>query len=711
MTETVSSALPPGIAEMAPGFELAAALAPVEVRKLSGRDAVTVMLARARQVSHEKAHLLEAIREAGLALDADTPERAPADDGFAAEESRAALVLSRRAARRQFRLADDLVRRIPHVFLAMRSGRIDESRARAFSEGTQDVHPDIVAQVMGLLLPTAGQMLLGELMARIQEIVLALDPDWARRREERSESDRRVIAGKNRSGTGHLSGHDLPLDRVVLAAGRIEALAATAKARGLRAPIDQVRADLFTGLLDGVYAGLSDEEIVETFVGSHGTEAGRSTPRDENEDPGGNPGDEDPGSGGGRPDPDPSPDGGPSDGAGGAGPDRSDPGEAEPQPDARHRPYVPAPRDPASSPTIPVIPAAAALTVPGGRLTTPVTASAAVTASLVVLPERRSPRPAPSCVETGTPPPEARRLDRRRGEMRGRLTTLLGLDELPGELCGWGPILADRLRRLASAHVAAEWRWVITDPDGRAIAAGLLPRRCRRVAPPATGASAAWIDVEIAVPAHVLETIDPERHPTWSRMLAFLRAQRVDPVPAEGSTPTTSRGTPPAPAARFADAALERAVRIRDRQCVGVACRAPSFRAEIDHTHDHALGGATEAHNLGCLCPACHDLKSRSSWTLTQTAPGHFVWHSPAGADYETAPIPVIRSLPAPRPPRDGRPRGTSGPDISHPTDQGDRSGGLSSMWEHSAHPKDPDGRRYPVPRPTSIDYAGPPPF
>ncbi|AYY12324.1 HNH endonuclease [Actinobacteria bacterium YIM 96077] len=42
-------------------------------------------------------------------------------------------------------------------------------------------------------------------------------------------------------------------------------------------------------------------------------------------------------------------------------------------------------------------------------------------------------------------------------------STLLGLDEQPGELDGYGPIDADTARRLAAAGV---WRWIGTDPAG-----------------------------------------------------------------------------------------------------------------------------------------------------------------------------------------------------------------------------------------------------
>jgi hypothetical protein len=61
----------------------------------------------------------------------------------------------------------------------------------------------------------------------------------------------------------------------------------------------------------------------------------------------------------------------------------------------------------------------------------------------------------------------ARRARRGRGGPEIRVTvaagTLLGLDEQPGELAGYGPIDADTVRRIA-ADSDATWRRILTDP-------------------------------------------------------------------------------------------------------------------------------------------------------------------------------------------------------------------------------------------------------
>jgi hypothetical protein len=55
------------------------------------------------------------------------------------------------------------------------------------------------------------------------------------------------------------------------------------------------------------------------------------------------------------------------------------------------------------------------------------------------------------------------------------LSTLIGLSDEPGELRGWGPVLADVARQTATQE--ATWRFRVTDDDGRLIAHGSTKRR------------------------------------------------------------------------------------------------------------------------------------------------------------------------------------------------------------------------------------------
>lgn len=58
------------------------------------------------------------------------------------------------------------------------------------------------------------------------------------------------------------------------------------------------------------------------------------------------------------------------------------------------------------------------------------------------------------------------------------LTTLMELDERPGELAGFGPLIADIARRVAEHQTRSQWRYTVTDPDtGALLDAGTTRRR------------------------------------------------------------------------------------------------------------------------------------------------------------------------------------------------------------------------------------------
>lgn len=63
-------------------------------------------------------------------------------------------------------------------------------------------------------------------------------------------------------------------------------------------------------------------------------------------------------------------------------------------------------------------------------------------------------------------------------DLRVDLTTLLGLDEQPGEIPGWGPVIADVARQHAEQR-HGEWRFHVVD-DGKIVAEGTTRRRPSR---------------------------------------------------------------------------------------------------------------------------------------------------------------------------------------------------------------------------------------
>ena len=57
------------------------------------------------------------------------------------------------------------------------------------------------------------------------------------------------------------------------------------------------------------------------------------------------------------------------------------------------------------------------------------------------------------------------------------LATLTELSNAPGELAGYGAVVADIARHTAVAQVESQWRYIVTDDDGNIIATGVTRRR------------------------------------------------------------------------------------------------------------------------------------------------------------------------------------------------------------------------------------------
>lgn len=229
-------------------------------------------------------------------------------------------------------------------------------------------------------------------------------------------------------------------------------------------------------------------------------------------------------------------------------------------------------------------------------------------------------------------------------ELRVRLSTLLGLDQYPGELAGWGFIHAELARDLAGTGLlAAQWRYVITDADGNVAGTGLT-----RVRPyPAAGPRTRDI-VELQVPAALLDQLaacGPAQLGAWSPLVADL-ARRYGIGKGDGAAERDPRR-------RLPGAALRRYLQIRDRYCLGLGCRAPARSGEVDHTRDYARGGSTLEHNLEHLCKYEHRLKHEAGWVLRQAEAGRFEWISRLGRHYRVDPPPIIEPLPDPMPRQD----------------------------------------------------------
>ncbi|MDD7934097.1 DUF222 domain-containing protein, partial [Actinomycetospora straminea] len=497
-----------GIADLDPGGPVDV-LDAVDPAELASAQVVDFARDCFRARNQATARFLTALHEAGRTEEGRKGRRALLDE-FSGDEAAAALGWSRAMACRWLDLADDLLCRLPEVHAAMRGGELEDTKARVVSDWTRDLADDHAHHVCTEVLPEAPRLPVGALIERIQQLAAALDPDWAARREQAAEKRARVLASRNPTGTANLAGHDLPLERAAVSMARLEALAARLRRRGVPIRIEALRAEVYLTLLDGTAAGLDDDTLLDLLTT-------RLTPPDEPDQPDGA-GDQPPpgpdnGPNGGPDDRDSPDDSGPGDGPPGDGADDSGRDRGGPDgragsegsggpgdgPDQHGRADASDDdRDQDVDPGGEAAHAAADDQAPSGPV-----------------------------VRDGTV------------EVRLRLTTALGLDDLPAQIPRWGTALAPTARNLLTRYHHGEWRIVLTDDTGRlqhlllarhrphppdqpprepSSPAGRPPgpRRDRR-----RGRHGPAI-VELQVPTTLLAALDPADHPTWAPLLTEL---------------------------------------------------------------------------------------------------------------------------------------------------------------------------------------------
>ncbi|WP_345703488.1 HNH endonuclease signature motif containing protein, partial [Pseudonocardia eucalypti] len=558
----MSDGLGERLAGMPVGPELAAVLASVDVTAVPNGSVIDVLQASARQRAYADGVYLGAV--------ASTLERDPAagpgsvarlvePHRYAPDEVRATLVMTRRQGWSESEFAYALCRGLPSVHAEMLAGRIDRDRAWVFVHHLAGLPAGLIANVLNAVLAAAPGLTTGQLRARILKLILTADPDHAQDAYQRALGERAVVGYLNPDGTAVISASGLPPDEAAAAAERIAALARAAKRAGHPGRVDQLRADIYLRLLDGRFHHLTHTEMITALL-AEATQTQtppanpptaeatpvRATPLKATTD----------------------------NAVAAEHPAGTEPDSAEPDGDRldRAEPAWTAPDD-------------APLAGDGPRDDQPASVS------------RRT---------AGEREP----LGRVAGiEVRARLDSLAGVNDLPGELPGWGPILADTARRAVARQHQGQWRWAVTDHEGYLLAEGLTRRR------PTTGPPGHHAEggiVELAIPATVLARLAEDPPQAWAGVITDISTQyqhaRTAPRPDRDSRPGR----------RLPGHALRRYVQIRDRTCTAPGCRRPATQSEQDHTHDHQHGGPTTHTNLGPGCKHDHRLKHEGGWTVTQ---------------------------------------------------------------------------------------------
>ncbi len=572
---------------MPPGPALAAGLAGVDLATVPNDRLLAVLLAQHRQLCHEQARTAAVLAEIGRCASAYRPgevARLAQPNPFGPEESRAALAWTSTAAYAEHALAETLVHALPAVFAAWSAGDLDRARVRIFDRYLAGLDPDLATRISTAALPRAPRLTTGQLDALLRRMVIAADPDAAARWYRRGLRERDVSAYLAPDGTVTLTGTGLPADEAEAACVRVQELAEAARRAGHPGRIGHIRAQVFLGLLDGRFHGMTVNEIIAALVATveadaadrvGGSAAGDGQTDADGPGEGDSPGERvDPRAGDGSGEQDGSGAGDGSgerdgSGAGGDGPGRSGEDGGAPARD-------------------------------------------------------RQPRP-----DQGRGPVD----DRRGIEIRVALSTLLGHDEHPADLPGLGPVPAPVARARVALQRHARWRFAVTDADGHLLSEGQTRRRPTRTRDEREGDRAGPGPrggiVELHVPEALLTrlTADPAAAGPWAFVVADIAAQHAARDQHHADLDRHPHDRLPRPA-------LRRHTEIRDRTCAHPCCRRRAHACQQDHTVDWAKGGATVRINIGPACPHDHAVKHEGGWWLEQPRPGLFIWHSPLGGRY-----------------------------------------------------------------------------
>ncbi|MFE9103166.1 HNH endonuclease signature motif containing protein [Actinomadura geliboluensis] len=242
-----------------PGPQLAICLSGGKERlaDLTDDELLQVAAAARRQTSWAQARELAAIaeltqRRARAEADGDPDYRIlPARDSVT-EEVAAALTITSNASATLVHLAEQLTGPLADTGAALEAGRVDLAKARVISDLTDSLPEQVAQRVQDAALEKASTQTTGQLRRRIRRIVQRLAPEAVEERKREAVRHRRLELWDTPSGTADLALCDLAVEDAHAIYNKITAAARGIKTDGDPRPLQNIRADLATQLLQGV---------------------------------------------------------------------------------------------------------------------------------------------------------------------------------------------------------------------------------------------------------------------------------------------------------------------------------------------------------------------------------------------------------------------------------------------------------------------------
>ncbi|GAA1235715.1 HNH endonuclease signature motif containing protein [Prauserella halophila] len=180
------------------------------------------------------------------------------------EELAPVLRVSTREVERRVDDSRSVVRRMPQLHAAMRTGEVESYGARRVLAVVDPLDDDTARQVDGLLAEkltdapeTAWQP--GNLAQRVRRLVEKTDPDGQTERARQARAERKLELAPGEHAVSSLE-VSLPAEQAGACYSRVDAMARSLRHGGDRRTLDQLRADVAADLLLGRDPGVSPPE-------------------------------------------------------------------------------------------------------------------------------------------------------------------------------------------------------------------------------------------------------------------------------------------------------------------------------------------------------------------------------------------------------------------------------------------------------------------
>jgi Domain of unknown function (DUF222) len=238
---------------------------------------------------------------------------------FAADELADELNLTWNSAAGQMDFACTVADRLPRTFAALGAGKIHPVDMRIIEEETRILSAEDAAKADAILAGMAGTMTWGKLRHAAHKLVLHLDPEAVRKRQEAAKRETNVRKFREDSGNAGMIARELAPDEALASWQHVEQRALDLRTAGVPGTLDELRVRAFLDLLQELdsrtAAAVPDEDSQpgspadgDNRADGPGSGSGGSGPDDTGSDgpggsgPGGSPADSGPtsGTGGGR---------------------------------------------------------------------------------------------------------------------------------------------------------------------------------------------------------------------------------------------------------------------------------------------------------------------------------------------------------------------------------------------------------------------------